>query len=284
MTFKEYINDAWAIHADQSSKLMNDFKNHFSLLESADDVTSMAHLVTHVSGEHLGHWKEGIHLLNSLKTSPHLTDYSGIDRYIAALSLGENPKFSLEHFSDSDQVRILGMTASALASQNDIKRAGEYLERAHEIAKSKLAKNDPANRGLAIAGNNLACALEEKSQLSHDESNLMIQAAYVGRKFWEIAGTWKEVERAEYRLAHAFLKADVLDKAFEHAEKCLAIVAQHGNEPLEVFFGFEVMGLVEKARRNQLGFEEAKAKMTEAFNQLSSDDKSWCQEILNKMK
>lgn len=283
MTFEEYLNDAWSRHGSESSELLAQFKNQFSLINSTDEINQMGHLIAHVSGEHMGEWGKGIQLLNDLREHPKAVDKSGINRFIAALALGDDKNFSVEEFSDSDKVRIYAMTASALAAQNDLARAGLYLEKAEKLCHSSLDKKDPAHRNLAIAGNNLASALEEKPKLSHDEIKLMIHAAFVGRKFWEIAGTWLEIERAEYRLAKSFLKADILDKAYDHAERCLEIISYHGNEPLEVFFGMEVLGQVEAARKNALGREEAVRVMKDAFNMISPEDQKWCKETLDKM-
>lgn len=280
MKFQDYLNNAWSIHPTESEKLLNEFQNHFSLIESVDDFISLAHLIVHVSGEHLGKWKEGIEVLNTLKRISEVQDQAALDRYLAILSLGMNSQFSIRDFTVSDQVRILAITASALASQNEIRRAGEYLKQAHELAQLKLEKTDPANRNLAITGNNLASSLEEKENRTDEEAGLMIEAALIGRKFWEIAGTWKEIERAEYRLAKTYMKAGKLDKALFHAESCLEIVYQNNNEPLEIFFGYEVLGLVEKMRGNQIGLKKAIEKMTEVFQELTVDEQSWCKGTL----
>jgi hypothetical protein len=283
MTFEEYLNDAWASHQGQPAELLKNFRSHFSLINSSDEVTSMGHLIAHVSGEHLGEWGKGVQLLEELRENPHVKDKEGLNRFIAALSLGEDEKFSLNSFSDSDKVRILAMTASALATQNNLARAAKYFTEAEEICKQKLDKKDPANKNLAIAGNNLACALEEKETLSQEETNLMIHAAFTARKFWEIAGTWLEIERAEYRLAKIFLKADILDKAYAHAEKCLEIISDNGSEPLEEFFGLEVIALIEKAKGNELGKKEAHQGMCETFNKINPEDQTWCKETLEKV-
>lgn len=175
------------------------------------------------------------------------------------------------------------MTASALAVQNNLARAGRYLVEAEEVCMHKLDKKDPANKNLAVAGNNLASALEEKETLSHEETNLMIHAAFIARKFWEIAGSWLEIERAEYRLAKIFLKADILDKAYAHAEKCLEIISDNGCEPLEQFFGLEAIALIEKAKGNELGKQEAHQAMLETFNKIDPEDQTWCKETLEKV-
>lgn len=282
MTFEEYLNDAWAAHPEQPAELLKNFKSHFSLISSGDEITSMGHLIAHVSGEHLGEWGKGIQLLQELRNHPQVKDEAALNRFIASLSLGDDRSFSLANFSDSDKVRILAMTASALAAQNDLERSAQYLAEAEEICNAKLDRKDPANRNLAVASNNLACSLEEKKSLTHDETYLMIHAAFTARKFWEIAGTWLEVERAEYRLAKTFLKADILDKAFSHAEKCLEIISANGNDPLEVFFGMEVLAEVEKARNNGLGCDEAVKCMRESFDKLKPEDKNWCQQTLER--
>lgn len=283
MTFEEYLNDAWSRHGTDSTELLKKFKNHFSLINSSDEINQMGYLIAHVSGEHLGQWGRGIQLLNELRDHPKAVDKTGLNRFIAALALGDDETFSLDDFSDSDKVRIYAMTASALAAQNDPGRASFYLAQAEKLCHSNLANKDPAHRNLAIASNNLAVALHEKEELSHEEINLMIHAAFLSRKFWEIAGTWSEIERAEYWLAKTFLKANILDKAYAHAERCLEIISEHGNDPIEVFFGMEVMGQVEEARNNHLGKEQSLKGMKDSFAKMSPDDQKWCRETFDKM-
>lgn len=65
----------------------------------------------------------------------------------------------------------------------------------------------PAFRALAVTGNNLACTLEEKNHRSLQETELMILASRTARKYWELAGGWLEISRAEYRLAMNYLQA-----------------------------------------------------------------------------
>jgi hypothetical protein len=113
--------------------------------------------------------------------------------------------------------------------------------------------------------------------------DLMILAAQVGRKYWEIAGSWLEVERAEYRLSQTYLKANNFAKALEHAQTCLE-VAQENNAPaLELFFGYEALAQVEKVRNNPLGFAKAVELAKEHFEKLSPDDRLWCGESFNQL-
>lgn len=125
--------------------------------------------------------------------------------------------------------------------------------------------------------------LEEKPCRNQDEKDLMILAAKTGRKFWEIAGTWLQIERAEYRLSNSYRKADDLVKALEHAQTCIEICEANRAGPLEFFFGYEALALSEQARSNTIGFEKALTQVKSNFEKLSEDDKSWCKPTLDML-
>jgi hypothetical protein len=139
------------------------------------------------------------------------------------------------------------------------------------------------HRTLAATGNNLACTLEEKAGRSTEERALMILAAQTARHHWAIAGTWLETERAEYRLANTWLQAGDLARAREHAQACLEIVAANDGAALERLFGWEALGLVERAAGNATGHSQALARAREAFAELEASDKSWCAASIDKL-
>src|SRR5581483_5972026 len=119
----------------------------------------------------------------------------------------------------SDKARVLAVAAAALAGQKRTKEAIRDWKLALELAQYGPKKTDPAARALAVTGNNLASALEEQADRTADERALMLEAAKAARRFWEIAGGWQEVERAEYRLCMSHLKAGEPSIALEHASK-----------------------------------------------------------------
>lgn len=282
--FDELLNQAWNDHATKSEQVASRLSDATSLIEKNDQIPPMAHLITHVLGEHLGFWDKGIHLLQQLKAMPTFDTASesdkAITRSIASLELAGGKRQSVAELSLSDQIRVLAVAASALSEQKKPEKALELFREA--LAKGQLGteKTDPANRALAVTGNNLACALEKKSTRTKSETELMILAAQAGRKYWEIAGSWLEVERAEYRLSQTYLKANDFARALEHAQTCLE-VAQENNAPsLEMFFGYEALALVEKARNNSIGFSKAVEQVKANYEKLSSEDKSWCESSL----
>ena len=288
MSFDEFLTKAWNEHGTMSAEVAERLESAGNLAESGEQITKLAQLVTHVFGEHLGRWQDGIKLLKDLNKNRSSKDQSECDaaikRSIAALEVAEGKSKSLEAFSNSDQIRILAVAASALSGQKKALKARDIFKQAVEKAQLGITKSDPANQTLAITGNNLAAGLEEQANRSADETALMIFAAKTARKYWEIAGTWLEIERAEYRLAMTYLAAGDVGVALNHARACLEISREHAADPLELFFGYEVLASVEKARKNKIGFSKAIDHMKVAFDGLSPDDRSWCAGYLRKLQ
>ena len=287
MSFQEFLNQAWKDHSKQAAEVASRLDAGIKLLEKNDQIPAMARLVTHVLGEHLGHWDKGIQFLRQLRESPCYVSgsesFNDIERSIASLELAAGNRHSLDDLSLSDQVRVLSVAASALCEQKDPESAKKLFRLSIDKAQDGLAKDDPANRALAVTGNNLACTLEEKSTRSKDEIELMILAAQTGRMYWEITGTWLETERAEYRLSQTYLKAGNLPKALAHAQLCLELSQENSAPALELFFGYEALALVEKARGNAIGFSKALDQVKANFGELSIEDKSWCEASLNRL-
>jgi len=286
MDFASYHKQAWNDHATDSKKVATTFSNGLALVETNEQLAQFVGLVTHVMGEHLGEWSEGTALLTKLKDHKSFVKGSetenAIHRSIAALQMGAGATQDLQSFSLSDQIRIYAVAASALSEQN-ASRAEELLRKALSMAEAGLDSKDPANRALAVTGNVTASALERKTSRSEAEKNLMILAAQTGRKYWQIAGTWLEVERAEYRLAMSYLHADELTKALRHAQMCLEICEQNKAPELEMFFGYEALALIEKKRSNDLGFQKALEQTKSYFEKLSAQDKTWCESVLKNL-
>ena len=175
------------------------------------------------------------------------------------------------------------MAAENLCSHDPV-AASRQLTRALALAEdSALPVADPMHRALAVASHNLACTLEDKVDRSTDERPLMILSAQASRQHWEHAGTWLEVERAEYRLAMTWLQAGDLAQARQHAQSCLAIVAANDAPALERFFGHESLGVIERAAGNATGHARALEDARKAFAELSEDDQGWCQASLDKL-
>ncbi len=288
MTFDDFLNQAWNDHATKAEEVAQRLVDGIKLIEKEEQIPQMTHLATHIFGEHLGQWEMGLSFLEALKANPCFVNGGESDhtlvRSVAALALASGKTDSVGSLSASDHIRALAIAASALAGQMNPENAQAFFRRALDLAQTGIDRNDPANRALAVTGNNLACSLEEKTKRTEIDTKLMILAAQAGRKYWEIAGTWLEVERAEYRLAMTYLKARDLVRALEHAQSCLEIVQENNAPSLEFFFGFEVLALAEKARGNSIGYAKAVEHVKTNFAKLNADDQIWCEPSLRKLE
>ena len=286
MEFKQYIDNAWDIHATDAKSVFNSLAEGEKLIVSNENIPVLARLITHVCGDHLGLWEEGVEKLQNLKLNPHYASNTdsefAINRLIATLQFCSGGLKDLSRFSLSDQIRILAQAAGMISERGELALAKDYFSRSLEMAGRGLEKEDPANRALAITGNNLACTLEEKTGRSELETELMILAAKAGRKFWEIAGGPSEVASAEYRLSQSYLQALQIEKSFEHAQLSVESCEVNKASALDHFYGYEAIALAEKARKNDNGYLKAVEKMKLHFEQLSEDDKKWCSKTANK--
>lgn len=288
MTLDNFIDQAWNDHATDSKAVAGRLQQGLDLVTENSQIPGVVHLAAHVFGEHLGQWNDGINFLDGLKNlkafQPHTDSQTAIERSVAALKLAGGMISDLQLFVNSDQIRIYASAAAALCGQSQVNKASDYFKKALEMAQTGLNIENPAIRALAVTSNNLAATLEEKETRSTEETQLMILAALTGRKFWEIAGTWLNVERAEYRLCMSYLKAGQLPQALEHAQLCLEIIEQNKAESMEYFFGYEALALVEKARSNHIGFEKAVEHAKKHFELIeNTGDKSWCKSSLEKL-
>lgn len=287
MNFKEYINKAWTEHAEDSLKVFHTFAEGEKLISTNEEIPQFVALVTHVCGVHLGDWKSGLNILEKL--AKHNIFKSGtesentIKRSLATIKLSSGQLNNLDGFSISDQTRIYAMATTMLADRNEMPRAQKYFIESLKLA-SDLSKADPANRALAVTGNNLSCSLEEKKDRNDIDNKLMILAAQTGRKYWEICGGASEVAMAEYRLSQNYFHLNQIEMAYQHAINSVELCEKNNLSALDCFYAYQALAWVENAKFNDSGLEIAIEKMTNQFNLLSDDDKKWCEVSLKKVQ
>lgn len=275
MEFDRWLDQAWHDHADDSAGVAARIMAEGVALAASDaHVAALARLAQHVLGEHLGRHADGRALLKRLGMHAAAGQASARTLRVLdaglALCEGDDARAALDA---SERIRATALAAGTLGA-GDATRAAELLQEALAAADiASLADDDPAVRALAVTGNNLACALEEKPERSAAERSLMLRAAVAARACWARAGTWLEVERAEYRLARSCTVAGDFDRARGHARACLEIVRAHDAPPLEVFFGWQALGLVEAAAGNAASHAQALAEADAAFERMASAER-----------
>jgi hypothetical protein len=274
MSFDEFLSQGWADHAADPRGVWDRLPRALALVEQPRHGAALAGLAAHVAGEHLGRFDDGVAFLEDLAGLPGwdaaTPEAKAVRRLEAALHLCAGRKAEAARCEAqgrsggslpgaSDRIRVLATAAAALAGQGRAEMALRWLEDARTLAAYGPGKEDPAARALAVAGNNLAVALEQKAERTPQERRLMLLAARTGRRWWEVAGGWREVERAEYRLAMSHLKAgDPASVALRHARACESIVKENGAEPGEAFFAKEVLARAHAAAGDRAAAHRAR--------------------------
>jgi hypothetical protein len=287
MTIDAFLERAWSDHADHPREVADRIQGSLDLVRAPEHVSPFVRLLVHVYGEHLGLWQRGVELLDSLRRLPVVDDstnaVNAIVRGIATLRYAGGSPGQMQELSAEDQVCALATASSALAAREDIPRAISAFSEAIRAAQSGLPSGSPGIRALAVGGNNLAATLEERRDRTALETAAMIAAAEAGLKYWKLAGTWLEEERAEYRLARSFLQAGQPSAAIQSATRCLAICEQNDAAPFEHFFAHAVVALAHRAAGDIPSFEAHRRMARGQFGRLPETERQWCESDLSDL-
>lgn len=274
-----FVSQGWTDHERDSAGVLARLPDALPLVTAPAHVATLTALLVHVAGEHLGRWHEGLALLDRVAALPLVAPGSPEDQAVArgratlllcagdraaadALLVRAHPAGLPEA---STRARVLAVAASALAGQRRVDDALALFDESLRAADYGPTRDDPAARALAVTGNNLACALEERASRTPAEDRLLELAARTGRRFWEVAGGWMQVERAEYRLAMTYLALGRAADALTHASACLSVCEANGADAGERFFAHEALARAQHAAGDAAGARAARARMAEAL-------------------
>ena len=285
MDFNTFLNQAWADHGKDSAGVARRLKEGAALINHSAQIGQLAHLATHVLGEHLGQWVEGERHLNELLKHKNLDDEGrqAIARSQATLRLSADGKSIPENMPKSDQARVMAAAASARMSHGHLESAVHLLNAARLLC-NDLPKDDPAQKSLAATANNLSCALEEKSGRTAGETELMLFAARLALVQWSLVGGWRQVQAAHYRMSKSAFQAQRPEEAYTHALTCLQINEANGGGDFEFFSAHECLANAELARGNKPGFLRSLAECEKHLARLSSEDQQWVTSDMANLK
>ena len=285
--FDAFLEAAWAEHAEHPAEVADRIAASLDLVTQSERVEPFVRLLAHVYGEHLGAYDAAVALLETL-ASRELCAPSAAARAIpvriAALRHAAGSAEALAGLSPDESVTALALAAAMLAGRHDHARAIELYRHAVQRSARVLPKASPVARALAVAGNNLACALEEHPQRSAEQTAGMVMAAECALAFWKIAGTWLEEERAEYRLARSLLAAGRADAAVRAAQRCIDVCEVNDAPVMERFFGHVALALAHAAGSDGESFETACAKALALHETISHDERAWCEADLSELR
>jgi len=288
MTFEQFIASAWEDHAQQPRAVAERLAASLDRVDDVARVAPFAQLVVHVFGEHLGQWQRGIDLLEALRAlasgEADPAAHAALARGIAVLRhAGGADAATLDALDVEDRIRVLATASSACVAQDETERAIAAYADALALAAPGLPAQSPALGALAVGGNNLAAALEEKPQRSTAETAAMVDAAASALKYWRLAGTWLEEERAEYRLARSLLQAGRGEQAQAAARRCVEICERHAAPPFERFFAHAVLALGLRAGGDVAAAEDARTEALRQHALVAPDEQAWCAAELKEL-
>ena len=299
MTFEEFVGQGWQDHGNDAAGVWARLDQGGPPADTPQRLFALAHLAAHVSGDHLGRWDDGIAFIERLTRlapfDPATLEGKGLRRLQAVLHYCAGRRNIAEERlalaqpggtlpPESTRIRMLAAAASALSQHDRLDEASAAFEEALALSAYGPDRDDPAARDLAVTGNNISCALEERVTLTPVQIRMMLRAAETGRRFWEIAGGWMQVERAEYRLALSHLKAGLPQPALRHAQECLRIVMENGPQAGELFFAHEAIAQVRLALGEPVAARIARDAAAAALPQIADEGfRSYCAAELAKL-
>jgi hypothetical protein len=278
-TLAELIDAGWAEHGERAEAVAERLASSLGVIDAPEQIEPFARLAAHVFGEHLGAWERGISLLRALRALPSC-DASGaaaIARHVAGLQCASGDESGLTTLSREDAACALAAAAAACAGRSELARAVRSYTRALDLAEPGLPAGAPALRALAVAGNNLAAALEEKRARTPDENAGMLAAARGGLAYWRRAGGWLEEERAEFRLARSLTLAGEPGAGAQHAQRCLEICERSEAPAFERFLACYALAAAHRAAGDLALFARTREQALALLAQVPPEDRRWCE-------
>jgi hypothetical protein len=239
-----FIEQAWNDHANDLPAVVARLDQGLGLLaESPQKLDEFLRLAAHVHLEHRGDADAMQSVLDRsagfIAASPNAQATIDKSRFTMALLRGESTEPSA--LPVAVKVRAHGDAACGLAAREDHAKARHMLQAAAAVARDADAdQRVAAGKGLAASYNNVASVLLDGAR-SPQADALMLEAAAHARSAWSAAGTWLNVERAEYLLAITHAAAGQGRQAVEHAQACADICKSNAADAFEHFFAQEAM-------------------------------------------
>ncbi len=283
-----FLEAAWNEHGERPQDVADRLEASRHLVRAPAQIAPYARLVTHVIGEHLGQWQDGIDLLESLRRLEAFDGSAGVEgalvRSVAIMRFARGDDTALVGLGLEDRVVALASASSMFAGRGQFNQAIESLKQALALAADTLPPGSAGIRALAVGGNNLAAALESSRQRDPVQTAAMLVAAQAGLKYWTPAGTWLEEERAHYQLARCLLGAGQAAAASHSANQCIQLCELNRAPDIELFFGHAVLALALREAGDVGAFEASRRLALACHDRVAQGEKRWCERELNELE
>lgn len=275
---RAWLDDAHETHAQAPQRVAQALLARAPTLPDDAEGAEALRLAEHVMLGHLGDAAMLSRLLDRLPAHPALAEARtratwALQRLQAAAPPGEVP--------EAEAWRAMQNVALAWVQQGRAGDAADWL-RAHEPQAAAHA-DEAVRRAAAATANNIASHLRDAlheglsggaaqadaAQADAAGPALMLEAAAMAHRLWAVAGSWVQVERADYQraLCHAVLGQG--PPALQHAGACMALCEREGADAAERFFAHEALARAHRAQMQALLAEIDDPAM-----------QAWCRRVL----
>ncbi|MDP2371160.1 hypothetical protein [Rhodoferax sp.] len=287
MLLEQFLQDAWRDHAHDVKGVATRLRGARELMTESAHVTPLTRLIVHVFGEHLGDWEGAQRELQRLSQhalSQHDDPAQSALRVAnAALTCAQGKPIPPTGLTTEERISALCSGSAVALGRNELHQATDLFDAALALVQLGITGANSFHRPLAVAANNLASSLGEMVGRSPAQNALMLHAAQVSRVYWEKAGGWLEIERAEYMLAKSNLRAGQTSQARPHAIACLSICQANQAPDFELFFAHEMLATVARALNQREEFDRELAQAAAVFARLPADDQAACKGDLDAL-
>lgn len=275
--FDSFMARVWADHATRSDAVARRLRMRTPPPQTPAQVEQLVRIVVHLLGEHLGRFDDARWRLDALRTHA-LADasvQSALRVAEATLDIGQGRDNALDGLDAAEMLRAEAGAAALCLGRGQVDRALQLIASAGARLAALPEATPQDHRPLAIACNNMTWELHDLGdRRSPEQTQAMLRLAAASREHWSRAGTWLEIERAEYGLAITHLAAGLHDEAWRHAAQCLAVCLRHKAPPYELLYAHEAMARVHHARREAAELAHHAQALRDAFARLNRDDQS----------
>lgn len=287
MSFEQFAQEAWRDHAQDVKAVAARLRGARELMREPADVAPLARLIVHVFAEHLGDWEGcqrelqrlGEHALSRQDQAAQ----SALRVATGALACAQGKPMLTAGLTADERISALCSGSAVALGRDELHQASDLFDAALALVHLGGVGASGFHRPMAVAANNLASALAEMVGRSPAQNSQMLRAAQVSRVYWEKAGGWLEVERAEYMLAKSNLQAGQTSHARPHAVACLSICQANQAPDFELFFAHAMLATVARALNQREEFDRELAFTAAVFARLDANDQAACKGDLDAL-
>jgi hypothetical protein len=276
-TLRNWLDAAWARHDKEPRALADELLARAATLPDDADGAEAVRLARHTLLAHLDDAAMLQRVLQALPEGQTIGAQKERSAWaVAALAGGGWP--DVPALPESVTWLLLGDVAQALLHRGDLSAARQRVLAFEDTA---AAHTDPAaRRAYAATTHNVTLALRTGPRDAARDA-LMIEMAELERRAWARAGTWLEVERADYVLAMCHAAIGQGTQALGYATACLQACEAHGADAAERFFAHECNVHAARAAGDSASAAAHRARMVALLAEVQDAGmKAWCEETL----